>query len=92
MGAATLSGRIQDLMTDIWRKLRKAVELHALRGTQVLFAGLAARLGRVTLRITVRIRADILGNSALASRCARGGCRHRQIRDAVGGLGAVVVD
>ena len=35
-------------------------------GTHVLFAGLAARLDRVTPEITARIRAEISGYSALA--------------------------
>lgn len=66
-------------------KITKAAEPVPLPGTQVLFAGLAARLGRVTPAITARIRAEIPGYSALASD-AHAADVDRQIRDAVGGL------
>ena len=66
-------------------KITKAAEPVPVPGTQVLFAGLAARLGRVTPAIAARIRAEIPGYSALASD-AHAADVDRQIRDAVGGL------
>ena len=66
-------------------EITKAAEPAPVPGTRALFAGLAARLGRVTPEITARIRAEIPGYSALTYG------EHfadvdRQIRDAVGGL------
>ena len=54
-------------------------------GTRVLFAGLAARLDRVTPEITARIRAEIPGYSALPPE-EHAADVDRQIRDAVSSL------
>ena len=66
-------------------KTTKTAEPVPMPGTQALFAGLAARLDRVTPEITARIRAEIPGYSALAHD-EHSADVDRQIRDAVGGL------
>jgi hypothetical protein len=66
-------------------KITEAAEPVPVPGTQALFAGLAARLGRVTPAITARIRAEIPGYSVLDPE-AHAADVDRQIRDAVGGL------
>jgi hypothetical protein len=66
-------------------KITKATEPESMPGTRLLFAGLAARLDRVTPEITARIRAEIPGYSVLAYG-EHSADVDRQIRDAVGGL------
>jgi hypothetical protein len=66
-------------------KTTKPTEPTPMPGTQTLFAGLAARLDRVTPEITARIRAEIPGYSVLAYD-EHSADVDRQIRDAVGGL------
>lgn len=64
---------------------KEAAERAPIPSTHTLFAGLAARLGRVTPEITARIRAEIPGYSVLAPD-EHAEDVDRQIRNVVSGL------